>query len=262
MIFLPLLLFVALLLLFSSRQRHALHAIDALHTTVKNITTAVVSNDLARLNAPPPTNAAACSFVQALTQKHLYRGELHTDHLQLLQQVITTTRAQMRRRGQLRLLFLTRSGGVIVFSMLGNILLSHLIVAAQPLFYVPLSAAAVLLAGVLLLEKTMPQPWFWDKHQLSLTGQRWLTTLFDPREHNLHPTLQQLQQREITLGIDLSRERYTFLKHWQQERQDEEHTALRRQQDISPLLELAVFGTLAAMHLSPVLRSLWVLLGD
>ena len=263
MIFLPLLLFVVLLIMLSSRHRHALHAIDALQATVKSITTAVLSNDLARLNTPPPTTtAAACSFVQTLTQKHLYRGELHADHLQLLQQVIATTREQIHGRGQLHLLFLARSGGVIVFSMLGNIFLSHFVVAAPPLFYVPLSAAAVLLAGVWLLAKTMPQPWFWYKHKLSSTGQRWLTTLFDPREHSLHPTLQQLQQREITLGIDLSRERYAFLKHWPQERQDEEQTALRRQQDFVPLLEIVVFGTLAALQLSPVLRSLWMLFGD
>ena len=260
MIFLPLLLFFVLLILLSSRQRRALQVLDNLRTTVNSITAAVLSNDLACLNAPPPTTATACSFVQALTQQHLYRGELQADHLQLLQQVIATTQEQMRKRGQLHLLFLTRSGGVIVFSMLGNILLSHLIVAAPPLFYVPIIAAAVLLAGVLLVEKTLPQLWFWHQHGISTIGQHWLTTLFDPRACRLHPTLQQLHQREITQGIDLSHERRTFLKHWQQERHNEEKTALRRQQDFLPLIELAVFGTLAALQLSPVLRSLWVLL--
>ena len=83
-----------------------------------------------------------------------------------------------------------------------------------------------------------------------------MDTLFNRQRGDFHPALQQLQQRELTLGIDLRAEKNTFLKHWQQERQQAEKLALKKHQDFFPLLELLVFGTLAALHLSPVLQKI------
>ena len=262
MIFLPLLLFISVSMLVSSRQRRAQQALETLTGTVRFITAAVLSNDLARLNAPTTTMAPACRFVGELARTHLYRGELCVGALRLLQQAVAAVREQQRLQGQLRMLFMTRVGGVIVFSLLGNFLLSHLMAAAPHSYLVPVVGSAVLLAGVWVLEKTLPASWFWQQHELSASGQHWTKALFDRRDHSFHPTLQQLQQREITLGIDLSPEKTAFLTHWQHERQDVEKATLRKYQDFVPILELLVFGTLAALHLSPVWRSLFALLGD
>lgn len=260
MVFLPLLLFGVIFVLLHSRQRHLSQVLEALTATVKSVTEALLSNDLARLSAPPATALAGCRFVRELVQQHLYRGELRVDDLRLLQQVISVTHEQQRVRGQLRLLFLTRIGGVIVFSMLGNFLLGQLLATAPHSPYVPIAGSLILASGVLLLEKTMPATWFWQKHSLSAEGQRWTTALLDRRTHALHPVLQQMQQRELTLGISLSAERSAFLNHWQHERNAAETTALKKHQDFFPLLELLVFGSLAALHLSPVLRSLFAML--
>ena len=261
MVFLPLLLFLLLYVLVSSRQQRAAHALAMLTKTVSAITEAVLSNDLAHLSAPPPSSAKACHFLRTLAQQHLYRGELQVAALRLLQQAIGAAREQQRVRGQLRMLFMTRVGGVIVFSMLGNFLLSQVIAAAPHSYLAPLIGCAVLLVGVVGLEKTMPASWFWRQHDLSPCGRNWAAALFDCRNHTFHPTLQHIQARELTLGIDLSAEKTAFLTHWQHERQDAEKTALHKHQDFFPVLELLVFGTLATMHLSPVLRNLLVLLG-
>ena len=260
MVFLPLLLFFLLFVLVSSRQRRAGQALATLTKTVNTITEAVLSNDLVRLSAPPPHSEKACRFLYDLAQQHLYRGELQVDALRLLQQAIGAAREQLRVRGQLRMLFMTRVGGVIVFSMLGNFLLSHLLAVAPHSYLVPLIGSAVLLAGVVLLEKSMPASWFWQQHDLSSRGQQWAKALFDRRDHTFHPTLQQIQARELTLGIDLNPEKTAFLTHWQHTRQEAEKAALRKHQDFFPLVELLVFGTLAALHLSPVLRSLLAVL--
>ena len=262
MIFLPLLLFLVVFVLVSSRQRLAQQALETLTGTVRLITEAVLSNDLARLNALTTTTAPASRFVGELAQTHLYRGELRVEALRLLQQAVAAAREQQRLQGQLRMLFMTRVGGVIVFSMLGNFLLSHLIAAAPHSYLVTVVGIAVLLAGVLVLEKTLPASWFWQRHDLSAHGQHWTKALFDRHDHSFHPILQQIQQREIMLGIDLSVEKTAFLTHWQHERQDAEKATLRKYQDFFPILELLVFATLAALHLSPVLRSLFALLSD
>ena len=262
MLFLPLLLFLILFVSVSARQQRAQQALLTLTGTVKSITAAALSNDLAQLNAPTTTTAPACRFVGELAQACLYRGELQVEALRLLQQAIGAAHEQQRLQGQLRLLFMTRVGGVIVFSMLGNFLLSHLIAAAPHSYLVPAAGSAVLLAGVLGLEKTLPASWFWQQHDLSVHGQHWTRALFDRRDHSFHATLQQIQQREITLGIDLSAEKTAFLIHWQHEQQDTEQATLRKHQDFFPVLELLVFGALAALHLSPVLRSLFALLSD
>ena len=153
MFFLPLLVLVLIFALLSSRQRRILQGLQAVTTTVGDVTTAVLSNDLARINTPPPTTNSNCRFISELAKKHLYRGELRAEQLRLLQQVVVNAGEQLRLRWQLRLLFLTRIGGVIVFSMLGNFLLSHLIATAPPAFYIPIIGSIVLLAGVWLLEK-------------------------------------------------------------------------------------------------------------
>lgn len=262
MLFLPLLLFLILFVSISTRQRRAQQALMTLTGTVRSITAATLSNDLAQLNAPTATTAPACRFVGELAQACLYRGELRVEALRQLQEAIGAAHEQQRLQGQLRLLFMTRVGGVIVFSMLGNFLLSHLIAAAPHSYLVPVAGSAVLLAGVLGLEKTLPASWFWQQYDLSVHGQHWTRALFDRRDHSFHATLQQIQQREITLGIDLSAEKTAFLIHWQHEQRDAEKASLRKHQDFFPVLELLVFGTLAALHLSPVLRSLFALLSD
>ena len=157
MIFLPLLLFISVSMLVSSRQRRAQQALETLTWTVRFITAAVLSNDLARLNAPTTTMAPACRFVGELARTHLYRGELCVGALRLLQQAVAAVREQQRLQGQLRMLFMTRVGGVIVFSLLGNFLLSHLMAAAPHSYLVPVVGSAVLLAGVWVLEKPYPR---------------------------------------------------------------------------------------------------------
>ncbi len=260
MVFLPLLLFLALFVLISTRQRGDQQALATLAGTVRSITAAALSNDLAQLSAPTTTTAHACRYVRELAQTYLYRGELCVEALRMLQQAISAACEQQRLQGQLRLLFMTRVGGVIVFSMLGNFLLTHLIATAPHSYLVPAVGSAVLLAGVWGLEKTLPASWFWRQHDLSPHGQHWTKALFDRHDHSFHPTLQQIQRREITLGIDLSAEKTAFLTHWQHEQQDAEKATLRKHQDFFPILELLVFGTLAALHLSPVLRRLFALL--
>lgn len=259
MFFLPLLLLLIIFAWLSHRQRRIQQELETLAGTVSSITEAALSNNLVRLNTPT-TTAKACRFVEELAQRHLYRGELRIEALRLLQQAVRTTREQLRTQEQLRMLFMTRVGGVIVFSMLGNFLLSHLLAAAPQSHLVPVLGSIVLLAGVLMLEKTMPATWFWQQHEISMPGQHWTRALFDRTDHSFHPTLQQMQQREITHGIDLSGEKAAFLTHWQHEQHDAAKAALRKHQDFFPILELLVFGTLATLHLSPVLRSLFVLL--
>ncbi len=260
MFFLPLLLFLLLFVLTSDYQRRDGQALQTLMGTARAIGEAVLSNDLVRLSAPPSDSTKACRFLHDLAHRHLYRGELRVDALRLVQQAIDAARAQQRVRGQLRLLFMTRVGGVIVFSMLGNFLLSHLLTATPPSYLMPCLGSAVLLVGTVILEKGMPRSWFWQQHDISLPGRRWAAALFDRGDHTFHPTLRQMQIREITLGIDLSAEKTAFLTHWQHTQQDAEKTALRKRQDFFPLFELLIFAALAALHLSPVLHSLFALL--
>lgn len=242
------LFFIVFFAILQGCYRWQCRAVDGLRDTVNVICEALLVNDLARIQSV----IAERGELSELLGKYFYLGRLQVEELRVLQQVFTTVSEGLQFRHHLRLLFVGRSALVMFCSLGGNFLLGRLLIVEQHSFWVIGASMTVIIVGYLLLDKTLPTSWFWRGRQLSATANNWLNALFDPA----YPFTQQLQEmhhRQLTLGIDLSQERRQFLQSWYQQQRQHEQQAIRRHQDLFPLVELLVFGILLVLYLSPVI---------
>lgn len=243
------LFFIVFLVVLQCWYHWQCRAVVSLTTIINGLCEALLVNDLAKIHSI----VAQQGELTKLLGKYFYLGQLRVEELRILQQVLTTVSEGLRFRHHLRLLFVGRSALVMFCSLGGNFLLGKLLVIDQHPFWVIGASIVIIVAGYLLLDKTLPISWFWHGHQLSATASNWLKALFDPSV----PFAQQLQEmhhRQLTLGIDLSQERRQFLQSWYRQQRQQEQQAIRRHQDLFPLVELVVFGALLALSLSPVIR--------
>lgn len=259
MIFAPLLVFVTIFIFASRRYRLVLREIDLVANTITTATEALLVNDLPKINTSPANASPHCHAISETLKKYLYLGILQADNLRILQQAVTVARRYQEQVWQMRLLFMTRSGAVLIFTMLGNFFLASFITVSPPSYTLTVAISGLILAGFLLLEKTIPVSWFWHKGVTEI-GQKWITSLLDHGDYNFHPGLRKMQQSEMTQGIDLSREKISFLTNWHTQKELEEETHLKKHQDFFPLLELLLFSSLASLQLFPVFSSLLTLL--
>lgn len=243
------LFFIVFLAILQGCYRWQCRALASLTQTITVTCEALMVNDLAKIQAVITEQ----DELAKLLGKYFYLGQLQVEELRIIQQVFTTVNEGVRYRHHLRLLFVGRSALVMFCSLGGNFLLGQLLVIDQHPLWVIGASIAMIVAGYLLLDKTLPTNWFWHGRRLSTTASNWLNALFDPA----YPFAQQLQEmhhRQLTLGIDLTQERRQFLQHWYRQQRQQEQQAIRRHQDLFPLVELVVFGILLALSLSPVIR--------
>ena len=242
------LFFIAFFAILHGWYRWQCRAVVSLTQTVKAISEALLVNDLAKIQSV----IAEQSELTSLLSKYFYLGRLQVEELRILQQALTTVSDGLQFRHHLRLLFVGRSALVMFCSLGGNLLLGQLLVVDQHPLWVIGACMAIVIGGYLLLDKTLPTSWFWHGRRFSTTASKWLNALFDPA-YPFAQQLQEMHQRQLTLGIDLSQERRQFLQSWYQQQRQQEQQAIRRHQDLFPLVELVVFGTLVALYLLPVI---------
>lgn len=242
------LFFIVFFAILQGCYRWQCRAVVGLRHTVNVICEALLVNDLAKIQSVITER----NEVSDLLGKYFYLGRLQVEELRILQQVFTTVSEGLQFRHHLRLLFIGRSALVMFCSLGGNFLLGQLLVVEQHSFWVIGASMAIIILGYLLLDRTLPSSWFWRGRQLSATASNWLNALFDPA-YPFSQQLQEMHHRQLTLGIDLSQERRQFLQNWCQQQRQHEQQAIRRHQDLFPLVELLVFGILLALSLSPVI---------
>lgn len=259
MIFIPLFVFIAIFIFASRQHRLTLRAIDLVANTVTTATEALLVNDLPKINTPSPNSSPPCRVISETIKKYLYLGKLQADSLRFLQQTVAVARRHQEQVWQIRLLFMTRSGAVLVFTMLGNFFLANFIAFSPPSSMLIAAISGVIIAGFILLEKTVPVSWFWQKGMTEM-GHKWITALLDRSDYTFHTGLREIQQREIIQGIDLSREKMSFLTDWHARRELEAKTNLKKYQDFFPLLEMLLFSLLVALQLFPIFSSLITIL--
>lgn len=186
MIFAPLLVFVTIFIFASRRYRLVLREIDLVANTITTATEALLVNDLPKINTSPANASPHCHAISETLKKYLYLGILQADNLRILQQAVTVARRYQEQVWQMRLLFMTRSGAVLIFTMLGNFFLASFITVSPPSYTLTVAISGLILAGFLLLEKTIPVSWFWHKGVTEI-GQKWITSLLDHGDYNFHP---------------------------------------------------------------------------
>lgn len=242
------LFFIVFFAILQGCYRWQCRAVASLRQTVDVVCEALLVNDLAKIQSV----IAERDELSELLGKYFYLGQLQVEELRILQQVFMTVSEGLQFRHHLRLLFVGRSALVMFCSLGGNFLLGQLLVVEQHPFWVIGASVTTIIVGYLLLDRTLPSSWFWRGRRFTVTASNWLNALFDPA----YPFTQQLQEmhhRQLTLGIDLSQERRQFLQSWYQQQRQYEQQAIRRHQDLFPLVELLVFGILLALSLSPVI---------
>lgn len=243
------LFFVLFWAIVQACYRRQCHAVASLTQTVTVVCESLLVNDLAKIQAA----IAQQNELTELLGKYFYLGQLRVKELQILQQAFTAVNEGLQFRHHLRMLFIGRSALVMFCSLGGNFLLGQLLVVNQYPLWVIAASITTVVVGYLLLDKTLPTSWFWRRCQLSETASNWLNALFDPA-YPFIKQLQEMHQRQLTLGIDLNQERLQFLQSWYRQRQQQEQQAIRRHQDLFPLVELLVFAILLILYLLPVIE--------